>query len=130
MPEYVHTDYRGLAAHLRRRLRQRTLVLLLTTIPEKGDHEPLLHALRALMPRHLPCVIVMRDPALEALADALPRDRAELCRTLVAGDLVAGRRQLVQRMRHLGALVAEAAPEDTGVAAVNAYLDVKRRQLL
>jgi uncharacterized protein (DUF58 family) len=130
LPEFVHTDYRALAAHLRRRLRARTLVLLLTALPERGDHEPLLQAVRTLMPRHLPCIVVLRDPALEALADALPTHRAELCRTLVASDLVAGRRQLVQELRHLGALVAETAPEDAGVTAVNAYLDVKRRQLL
>ena len=36
----------------------------------------------------------------------------------------------MQAMRALGVIVAEANPEDTGVVAVNTYLDVKRRQLL
>jgi uncharacterized protein (DUF58 family) len=129
-PEYVHTDYRALAAHLRRRLKQRTLLMLLTALPERGDHEPLIQSLHALMPRHLMCIIVLRDPALEALAGALPATPAELCRALVAGDLVSGRQKTVQELRRAGAIVAEAAPEDAGVAAVNAYLDVKRRQLL
>ena len=129
-PEYVHTDYRALAAFIRNRLKQRTLVMLLTALPERGDHQPLIQSLHSLLPRHLPCIIVLRDPALEALADALPTHAPELCRTLVAGDLVSGRRQIVQELRRAGAIVAEAAPEDAGVAAVNAYLDVKRRQLL
>lgn len=129
-PEYLHTDYRALAAHLRRRLKTRSLVLLLTVLPERGDHEPLLAAVRTLLPSHLPAVVVMRDPALEAAADAIPENRAELSRTLVAGDLVGARRQLMKVMRSLGALVTETNPEDSGVAAVNTYLDVKRRQLL
>jgi uncharacterized protein (DUF58 family) len=130
MPDFVHTDYRALAAHLRRRLRSRTLVLLLTALPDKGDEDQLLQALGMLMPRHLPCVVALRDPPLETLADSLPTDRGALCESLVAADLVASRRQTLQEMRRLGALVAEASPEDTGVAAVNAYLDAKRRQLL
>jgi uncharacterized protein (DUF58 family) len=129
-PEYLHTDYRALAAHLRRRLKTRSLVLLFTVVPERGDHEPLLSALRTLIPSHLPAVVVLRDVGLEAAADVIPTDRAELSRTLVAGDLVGARRQLMQAMRALGAIVTEANPEETGVAAVNTYLDVKRRQLL
>lgn len=127
---WLHTDYRALAAHLRRRLRHRTLVLIATVLPEPGDHGDLLTAIRMLVPRHLPLVMVLTDPVLDATAESLPADERELCRTLVAGDVVDGRRQLVREMRQLGALVVETAPDDLGVKAVNAYLDVKRRQLL
>ena len=127
---WLHTDYRALAAHLRRRLRQRTLVLVATVLPERGDHGELLSAVRMLVPRHLPLIMVMTDPVLDAVAASAPADRRELCRTLVAADLVDGRRQLVKELRQLGALVVETTPDDLGVAAVNAYLDVKRRQLL
>lgn len=127
---WMHTDYRALAAHLRRRLRQRTLILIATVLPERGDHAELLTAVRMLVPRHLPLVMVMTDPVLDATAGTLPVDRRELCRTLVAADLVDGRRQLIKELRQLGALVVETAPDNLGVAAVNAYLDVKRRQLL
>ena len=115
---------------MRRRLRQRTLVLVATVLPERGDHGELLSAVRMLVPRHLPLIMVMTDPVLDAVAASAPADRRELCRTLVAADLVDGRRQLVKELRQLGALVVETAPDDLGVAAVNAYLDVKRRQLL
>ena len=129
-PEYLHTDYGSLAAHLRRRLKSRTLILLLTVLPEQGEQGSLLQAVRMLIPRHLPFILVLQDPALDALAATLPRDKAELSRTLVAADLVDARRRLIQDLRVLGALVAETPPEDAGVNAVNAYLDVKRRQLL
>jgi uncharacterized protein (DUF58 family) len=129
-PGFLPTDYRALSAHLRRRLRSRTLVLILTALPERGDHGDLLSALRMLVPRHLPLVLALEDADLEAAARSLPAGRADLCRTLVATELVQDRGRLMRDLRHLGALVAETTPEGCGEAAVNAYLEVKRRQLL
>jgi uncharacterized protein (DUF58 family) len=129
-PEFLPSDYRALAAHLRRRLRSRTLVLLLTVLPEPGEHGDLLAAVRMLMPRHLPFVLVLKDLGLQTAADVLPASRGELCRTLVASELVQGRAHVVRGLRQLGALVIETTAEDSGVAAVNSYLEVKRRQLL
>jgi uncharacterized protein (DUF58 family) len=130
MPEFLHSDYRALAGHLRRRLRSRTLVLMFTVLPERVEQDQLLSATHMLMPRHLPLVLVLKDADLEAAAQALPQDRAELCRALVASELVQGRQRLMRELRHLGAIVVETLPEQSGFAAVNAYLDVKRRQLL
>jgi len=127
--ELVHTDYRALAADLRRRRRARTLVVVLTALPEL-ETRALVEAARSLLPQHLPLVVVLDDPALRAEAERRPRDRAELARALVARDVAAGREQTVRDLRRLGALVVEAAPGEAGIAAMNAYIDVKRRQLL
>jgi uncharacterized protein (DUF58 family) len=126
---YVHTDYVALAAELRRVLRHRTLVVLFTVLGER-EPEPLLRAVRALSPPHLVLVVSLFDPDLEARAHALPADGAELCRTLVAQDLQAARAQAVRELRRLGALVVESRPHEAGADAMNAYIDVKRRQLL
>jgi len=128
--DFLHSDYRVLAAHVRRRLRSRSLILLMTVVPERGEHQDLLDAVRMMMPRHLPLVVAMRDEGLEAAAASLPAGRRDLSRTLVATGLTQGRAQLLRELRQLGALVVESTPQDSGIAAVNAYLDVKRRQLL
>jgi hypothetical protein len=83
-----------------------------------------------LVPQHLPVVIVFSDPAMAAAAGFLPEDKPELCRTLVARDLWLERRKVLAELRRRGALVAETAPGDAGLQAVNSYLEVKRRQLL
>ncbi len=126
---YVHSDYLTLAAQLRRRLKHRTLIAILTALPET-EHEPLLRALRMLAPQHLPLLLVLQDPELLAAAELLPADKAELCRMLAARDIVQRREQAVREARALGALVVETTPADAGLAAMNAYIDVKRRQLL
>ena len=128
--EYIHTDYLALAAHIRHRLRHRSLILILTDLPE-GDHRfALVKAIRMLIPQHLPLVLVLSDPALEAARKLLPADKEELCRTLVARDVWLERQQLIRDLRRHGAMVVETPPQDTGIAAINAYLEIKRRQLL
>jgi uncharacterized protein (DUF58 family) len=129
-PEYRHTDYLALARHLRRRLRSRALVLVLTAIPELAEAGELVRAAALLLPQHLPLVVVFSDPALDAAAQLLPDDRPELCRTLVARDLQLDRRKTIAELRRRGALVVEAPPGEVGMAAVNGYLEIKRRQLL
>ncbi len=125
----LHTDYLMLAAALKGRLRHRTLIAILTALPEL-EHDPLLRAMRMLAPQHLPLLLVLTDPDLEAAGRLLPADKAELARTLAARDLLRGREQTVRQLRKMGALVVETAPAEAGVAAMNAYIDVKRRQLL
>jgi uncharacterized protein (DUF58 family) len=126
---YVHSDYLALGADLRRRLRHRTLIVLMTALPD-ADHEALLRGLRMLAPQHLPLVLVLQDPDLRAAAQFLPADKRELARTLAARDLLAGREQAIREARALGARVVEVDPGAAGVAVMNAYIDIKRRQLL
>ena len=105
------------------------MIVLFTALPEL-EAAALLRALRLLLPQHLPLVIVLRDPDLGAAAQMLPADAIELSRTLAARDLVGAREQAVREARALGALVVETDPGEAGVSAMNAYIDVKRRQLL
>ena len=126
---YVHSDYIALSAELRRGLRRRALVVLFTALSEM-DSEPLLRAVRAASPPHLVLVVVLKDPDLEAASEVHPADKAELSRTLVARDLWSAREHTIRELRRLGALVVQSRPEDVGLDAMNAYIEVKRRQLL
>lgn len=128
--EYIHTDYLALAAHVRRRLRHRALILIMTTLPEQDEDETLLRAVKMLTPQHLPLLIVLSDPALRAAAGFLPADKEELSRALVARDVWGAKRQMMGELRRRGAWVVDTTPEDAGVDSVNAYLNIKRRQLL
>ena len=104
--------------------------MVLFTALSEMDPQPLLRAVRALSPPHLVLVAVLQDPDLEAAAELRPANSAELCRTLVARDLWTVRERTVRDLRRLGALVVQSTPQDVGLAAMNAYIEVKRRQLL
>jgi uncharacterized protein (DUF58 family) len=128
--EYRHTDYLALAANLRRRLHHRTLILILTVLPEREERHDLLRAVDMLAPQHLPLFVVLTDRDLRAQAELLPANHDELSRTLVARDLWLGHTELTRELRSRGAMVVDSTAADWGVDAVNAYIDVKRRQLL
>jgi uncharacterized protein (DUF58 family) len=128
--EYIHTDYTALAIHLRRRLRRRTLILIMTDLPEGRGIYPLVKAVRMLTPQHLPLVVVMSDPAMKAAADFVPGNHVELCRSLVAREMLHERQQAMKELRSFGAMVVDTTAAKVGVEAINAYMDVKRRQLL
>jgi hypothetical protein len=83
-----------------------------------------------LAPQHLPLFVTLTDRDLRARASLLPADRDELSRTLVARDLWLGRAELIRELRARGAMVVESTAEDWAVDSVNAYIDIKRRQLL
>jgi uncharacterized protein (DUF58 family) len=127
---YRHTDYLALAASLRRRLHHRTLILILTVLPEREERFDLLRAVDMLAPQHLPLFVSLTDRDLRAQAELLPSNREELSRTLVARDLWLGRAELTRELRARGAMVVESTATDWGVDAVNAYIEIKRRQLL
>jgi uncharacterized protein (DUF58 family) len=128
--EYRHTDYLALAASLRRRLHHRTLILILTVLPEREERHDLLRAVTMLAPQHLPLFVALTDRDLRAQASLLPADRDELSRTLVARDLWLGRAETIRELRARGAMVVESTAEDWGVDSVNAYIEIKRRQML
>ena len=44
--EFIHTDYMALSAHVRRRMRQRSLILIMTDLPESGGRQSLVRAAR------------------------------------------------------------------------------------
>jgi uncharacterized protein (DUF58 family) len=128
--EYIHTDYLALGAHVRRRLRRRALVLIVTTLPEAGEQQSLVRAVGMMVPTHLPLVVVLSDPALRASAESQPATHGELCRTLVARDVWTDRQRMMNELRRRGAWVIDTGPEDAGVESVNTYLEIKRRQLI
>lgn len=127
---YVHSDPLALPAHLRRRLRHRSLVLIITALPEPGEQQALLRAVRLLRPTHLPLVLVLSDPDLEAAAAQEPQDAPALCRVLVAREVVDQAKRTRDELSRLGAWVVSTPPASAGIEGVNAYLEIKRRQML
>ena len=123
-------DWPMLATRVRHSLRNRSLIVIFATLPERGEHHDLLRAMRLLSSRHLPLLIAFRDPALRARAEDRPQDRHRLRRAVVAGTLVDGRETTLRELRELGVLVDEVDPADSIETAINAYISVKRRQLL
>lgn len=128
--EFIHTDYLVLGAYVRRHLMHRTLIVVMTALPEKDDKFPLLRMVKMLTPQHLPLIMILSESALSEMGSDMPKNKKELSRTLVARQVSLERKQMIEDLRRYGAIVIETSPQDMGINSVNAYIDVKRRQLI
>lgn len=126
----AETNYTLALATLATGLNRRSLVVIFTEFADTSSAELMLNAVGALLKRHLVLFVVMRDQELEDYAGAEPREPEDVTRAVTAAALLRERRLVMSRLRHLGVHVLEAGHDQSGPALVNAYLDLKRRDLL
>jgi uncharacterized protein (DUF58 family) len=126
----VEPDYPGAFAYLSRSLRRRSLLVLFCDVLDARVSSALLAHLGAATRRHLPLVVALRNPALEAAAERPPASEAEVFERAAAEELLQARAHALAVMQRAGILVADARPHDVIPAVVNRYLEVKQRGLL
>jgi len=133
-PDLVETDYEGAFTSLGPRLRKRSLVVLFTQILDHNASQQLLRLTRGLLPRHLPLVVLLRDPAIEALVQIEPRQFAlgdhRPFITAAAAEVLSWREKLIRDLKRSGALVLDVLPRELSPSLINRYLEVKARQML
>jgi uncharacterized protein (DUF58 family) len=113
---------------LDRRLRRRSLVIVLTEFVDTVTAELMVEHLGRLARRHVVVFVTLRDPELEAMAAAPPSDLLALTRTVAARDLLREREVVLSRLRRHGVLLVDAPPEKVSTGLVNRYLELKRRE--
>jgi uncharacterized protein (DUF58 family) len=112
------------------RLDRRSLIVVMTDFVDTVTAELMIDNLQRLSKRHLVLFVALRDRKLADLATSRPRHFRGLARSVFAQDFEAERSIVLQRLRRLGVLCVEAAPDQLGVELLNRYLDIKQRELL
>ncbi len=123
-------DYQALFRELSRRTRKRSLVAVFTDLIDDEQARSLVAPLHRMARRHVPVCIALRDQALEDLVRTRPQDADEAYRQAVGLELLEEREQLKALIARDGVQLVDAAPRELTIAAVNRYLEVKRRGLL
>lgn len=111
-------------------LGRRSLIVVFTEFADSTAAELMIETVGRLVRKHLVLFAVMEDEELETLAEAEPLTSEDVTRAVVAASLLRERDLVLARLRRLGAHVVQARAEALGPAALNAYLDLKRRDLL
>jgi len=124
------TNYTLALATLSGQLRRRSLIVVFTDFTDPTAAELMLEALSPMLKRHLALFVVLRDDELEGLAAAAPESPEDVARAVVAGTLLREREAVLGRLRRMGAHIVDAPADRIGPEVVNAYLDLKRRDLL
>lgn len=128
-PGHHHSDYLGAAEALSRRLRRRSLVIVLTNFRDEDSPE-LQPALRLLRRRHLVLLASLREAALGRLAGQ-PLDGPEDALTVASAHLLAqARHDAFARVVDRDRLSIDVEPRALAATLVNRYHQVKRGGLL
>lgn len=128
-PSLEPIDWQLVAAEVRRTLRQRSLVVLLTEIPPVGTDPEFLEAVSQMASSHTVIVASANDPTLPELVSA--RETSADIYTAAAASAVAHESAAgVVQVRRVGAV---AVSEDAGLLAArtaDAYIELKRQGVL
>jgi uncharacterized protein (DUF58 family) len=123
----VESDYPGAFLHLAGRLRRRVFTVLFTDVIDATASEAVVTQSATLRPRHLPLVVLLRDPSTDTLATARPATVRTAFERAAAEELLAARAEAVGAMRAHGVLVLDVPAETAAEAAVAQYQQLKRR---
>ncbi|WP_119070127.1 DUF58 domain-containing protein [Aggregatilinea lenta] len=127
--EPVEADYGRALMTLGAQNKKRSLVVVFTDLSGARASEALARYVPSLLPRHLPLLVTIRDPALDQEAGQQPSNSDSVYRRMVAEQLITERRLLLDRLQRQGVLTLDVSAEHMTMAVVNRYLQVKARSL-
>jgi len=134
-PAFLPTNYSAAFDALSIRVKKRSLVVLFTQVVDEVAAAEVVRIMRAMLPRHLPVLVLLRDVDVDALAQGKVADTAVIAGSSpyirgAAAELLSFRDKLVRSLERQGVLVLDVAPADLTASLINRYLEIKARHLL
>ncbi len=129
-PRLHEPDYLLAFSTLFSRSRKRSLVICFTDLIDRDASSRLLSGMASLYPRHLPLLVAVQDPELQAAVGQYPADAFESYEKAVAIRAAEERKAALSAVSGSGVLVLDVAADDLSVSIVNRYLEIKDRHTL
>lgn len=127
---FEESNYTLALSTLAAQLQRRSLIVVFTDFTDPTSAELMLESVGRLIDRHLLLFVAMEDEELMAIVDQPPVTSEQVAQSVTAAGLLAQRRLVITRLRHLGVEVVEGRHDEIGSRVMNAYLKIKRRGLL
>jgi uncharacterized protein (DUF58 family) len=124
------TNYTLALTQLGAALERRSLVVVFTDFADTTSAELMLENVGRLLKRHLVLFVIFRDEELEAIARREPVDAEAVSRAVTAEALLRERDLVIARLTRMGVHIVDAPAQNISTALLNAYIDLKRRDLL
>ena len=111
-------------------LQRRSLVVVFTDFADSTSAELMVENVARLLRTHLVLFMAFRDEELESLVRAEPDGPDDVSRAVIAATLLREREVVIGRLRRMGVQVVDAPADRMGPELLNAYLELKRRELV
>src|SRR5688572_646754 len=127
---YRESDFSALYTHIRRRITQRSLLLLFTNFESiHGLHRQLPY-LRSLAAQHLLVVIFFENTEMRSLLDSPATNLKEIYHKAVAEKFSYDKKLIVKELSKHGIQAVLTPPENLTVNTINKYLELKSRGMI
>jgi uncharacterized protein (DUF58 family) len=127
---YLESDFEKLYAHMKRRITQRSLVMLFTNFESLNALQRQLPYLRRIARNHLLMVVFFENSLLAEQMREPAGTLEEVYRRTIAAKFAFEKKQIVRELQQHGILTLLTVPEQLTVNAVNRYLELKSRQAI
>lgn len=127
---FLESDYERLYTFVRRRISQRSLIMLFTNFESLGGLRRQLPYLRRIAVDHLLMVVFFENPMLKERVEAPAQTVEEIYHRTIAARFDQEKRQIVRELRQHGIGSILTPPSELTVQTVNAYLEIKARQAI
>ena len=118
-------DFLQAATDLMKRLKKRSLVVLVTNLRDE-DNAELLPALHLMRQRHLVLLASLQERVINDVLSEPVKNFDDALRNSATHTYLADRRRAHEAIKANGVLTVDVEPEKLPVALVNRYLDIKR----
>ncbi|HSS27542.1 MAG TPA: DUF58 domain-containing protein, partial [Usitatibacter sp.] len=118
-------DYYAAAVDLARRLRRRSLVIVISNLRDE-DEETLFPALALLEKKHLVMFANLREAVIDELREGKVENLEDALRVAAGAAYERDRDATLRGVRASGAILIDTPPDNLAKALVNRYLDLKR----
>ncbi len=124
----THTESNPLPAilALSRFARRRSLIVLFSQLHNVQLSGQLYRAIELLRPKHLPLVVAVRDPEIDALTERDASDWRDPYISLAAIEYRRDVKVISQRLQRLGANIVEATPAELGNTVMHRYQQLRQ----
>lgn len=127
---YRESDFSVLHNHIRRKITQRSLLLLFTNFESFFSLQRQLPYLKSLANQHLVVVIFFENTEMRTLLDEQAHDLRQIYHKAIAEKFSYDKRLIVKELNKHGIQALLTAPENLTINTINKYLELKARGLI
>ena len=128
--KFLDSDYGLLYTHLKKRLPQRSLLLLYTNFEHISALRRQLPYLQAIARKHLLVVIFFENTELESLINTKAESIPQIFDQTIAEQFSYDKKLMARELQKHGIQTILTKPEDLTVNTINKYLEIKKRGIL
>ena len=127
---YLESDFEKLYTHLRRKINQRSLVVLFTNFESLSGMQRHLPYLRKIASHHLLVTVFFENTELKAVVSSEAKNTEDVYLKTVAEKFAYEKRLIAKELQQYGILSILTPPQDLTVNTINKYLELKARQAI